>query len=204
MKSRMVHIVLCEGIVRRQGDAGQKRGNDEDSVRWLLHQRQSIQAKHFPDEPVKVPFSFDCNDDTLSGFALIAEPDEDAELAQPSAGAAQPRGGAQKGVSVSPAAFPDLGSEQIMATLQNPNFGLLAQVELEVTVELGRRQLPLADVLNLTTGSVIELEKLVGEPLAVYANGRLIAEGEAVVIDEQFGVRITALASTQQRAKAFL
>ena len=67
-----------------------------------------------------------------------------------------------------------------------------------------RRRLPLADVLHLTTGSVIELENLVGEPLEVYANGRLIAEGEAVVIDEQFGVRITRLASDRQRTKAFM
>ncbi|MDX1530351.1 MAG: FliM/FliN family flagellar motor switch protein, partial [Rhodothermales bacterium] len=59
---------------------------------------------------------------------------------------------------------------------------------------------------GLTTGSVVELEKLVGEPLEIYANGRLIAEGEAVVIDEQFGVRITALAAAERkkRGRAFL
>ena len=74
---------------------------------------------------------------------------------------------------------------------------------MEITVELGRRKLPLADLLNLTTGSIIELEKLVGEPLEVYANGRLIAEGEAVVIDEQFGVRITNLAA-RQRDRVFM
>jgi len=57
-------------------------------------------------------------------------------------------------------------------------------------------------VLRLTTGSIIELEKLVGEPLEIYANGRLIAEGEAVVIDEQFGVRITNLVTgNRQREK---
>jgi flagellar motor switch protein FliN/FliY len=72
---------------------------------------------------------------------------------------------------------------------------MLADVELDVTVELGRRRMPLADILRLTSGSVVELEKLVGEPLQVFANNRLIAEGEAVVIDDQFGVRITSLAS---------
>ncbi|NKN80648.1 flagellar motor switch protein FliN [Weissella cibaria] len=85
----------------------------------------------------------------------------------------------------------------------NHTFGLLADVELEVTVELGRRRLPLADILRLTNGSVIELEKLVGEPLDIYANGRFIPEGEAVVIDDQFGIRITSLASTRNRDKVF-
>lgn len=106
-------------------------------------------------------------------------------------------------VDISPAAFPELGTTSVPAG-DGGNFELLAEVELEVTVELGRRRIALADVLRLTTGSVIELEKLVGEPLEVYANGRLIAEGEAVVIDEQFGVRITNLVSSGKRAKAFI
>ncbi len=104
---------------------------------------------------------------------------------------------------IAPAAFPELGSTTPVSG-DGGNFELLAEVELEVTVELGRRRIPLADVLRLTTGSVIELEKLVGEPLEVYANGRLIAEGEAVVIDEQFGVRITNLVSSSKRTKAFI
>lgn len=107
-------------------------------------------------------------------------------------------------VEVSPAGFPDLGPESLNSgDGALPNFELMAEVQLEVSVELGRRSIPLADLLRLTTGSVIELEKLVGEPLEVYANGRLIAEGEAVVIDEQFGIRITRLASVKQRARAF-
>ena len=67
---------------------------------------------------------------------------------------------------------------------------LLGDVELEVTVELGRCRLPLAEVARLGIGSVVELDALAGEPLVVYANGRRIATGEAVVVDGQFGVRI--------------
>lgn len=111
---------------------------------------------------------------------------------------------AKPSVEVQQAAFPDLGGESIGGDGSDTGFELLAEVELEVTVELGRRNIPLADVLRLTTGSVIELEKLVGEPLEVYANGRLIAEGEAVVMDEQFGIRITNLANGRPRAKAFV
>lgn len=84
------------------------------------------------------------------------------------------------------------------------NFDLLSDVEIELSVELGRRRMPLSDILRLTNGSIVELDKLAGEPLQIYANNRLIAEGEAVVIDDQFGVRITRLASAQNRAQALL
>lgn len=77
--------------------------------------------------------------------------------------------------------------------------GLLADVEVDVTVELGRRRLPINELLKLTRGSIIELEKLVGEPLEVYINDRLIADGEAVVIDEQFGIRISNIIPSAQR-----
>ena len=168
---------------------------------------------------LRVPFSMTVDDKTLSGFTLIpgsaeapAQPAPAAPaMASPPAAAAAggrpmgvPTAAPQQSVPVSPLAFPDLGAESFSGDGGNGHpFGLLAEVELEVTVELGRRRLPLADILRLTTGSVIELEKLVGEPLEVYANGRLIAEGEAVVIDEQFGIRITSLVTKRKRDKAF-
>jgi flagellar motor switch protein FliN len=113
----------------------------------------------------------------------------DPEAASPEA--ASPR--------VAPLSLPSVGTEQF-ATDTPGNLHVLRHVELEVSVELGRRRLPLADVLRLGAGSVVELEKLVGEPLLVYANGRLIAEGEAVVVDEQFGVRILRLAGAAEAA----
>lgn len=79
------------------------------------------------------------------------------------------------------------------------NLELLREVKIQVSVELGRRELPLGEVLHLVRGSVIELDKLAGEPISVYANGRTIAEGEVVVIDEHFGVRITNLISAKER-----
>ncbi len=79
------------------------------------------------------------------------------------------------------------------------NLELLREVKIQVSVELGRRELPLGEVLHLVRGSVIELDKLAGEPVSVYANGRTIAEGEVVVIDEHFGVRIINLISAKER-----
>ena len=138
----------------------------------------------------KIPFRLLIEDQVYSGAAFIAE----AAISSTEKPA--------ETVGVAPVDFPDLGREKEAAN-EPKNFDLLAEVELNVTVELGRRRIPLSEVLQLTTGSVIELEKLVGEPLEIFANGRLIAEGEAVVVDEQFGVRITNLASTNHRANAF-
>lgn len=76
---------------------------------------------------------------------------------------------------------------------------LLKDVKMDVSVELGRIELPLGKVLQLAKGSVIELEKLAGEPVDILVNGLCIAKGEVVVIDEHFGVRISSLVSTKQR-----
>jgi len=76
---------------------------------------------------------------------------------------------------------------------------LLKDVDLDVSVELGRIELPLGKVLELAKGSVIELEKLAGEPVDVMVNGNRIALGEVVVIDEHFGVRISSLVTTKKR-----
>ncbi|MEL7833598.1 flagellar motor switch protein FliN [Fodinibius sp. Rm-B-1B1-1] len=76
---------------------------------------------------------------------------------------------------------------------------LLKDVDLDVSVELGRIELPLGKVLELAKGSVIELEKLAGEPVDVLVNGNRIALGEVVVIDEHFGVRISSLVTTKKR-----
>lgn len=153
-----------------------------------------------------VAFHLELAGDTLKGTVLLPAPARQpaaAAAAGAPAPAPSPAETPSQGqpVPISPLNFPDLGKETLGEN--NHTFGLLADVELEVTVELGRRRLPLADILRLTNGSVIELEKLVGEPLDIYANGRFIAEGEAVVIDEQFGIRITSLASTRNRDKVF-
>jgi flagellar motor switch protein FliN/FliY len=66
-------------------------------------------------------------------------------------------------------------------------------VPLEVTVELGRTTMSIKDILALGVGSVIELDKTAGEPVDIYVNNKLIARGEVVVIDENFGVRITSV-----------
>jgi flagellar motor switch protein FliN len=79
------------------------------------------------------------------------------------------------------------------------NIELLMGVSLQVTVEIGRTRLAIRDVLSLTPGSIVELDKLAGEKVDVLVNGKPIAQGEVVVVDENFGVRITDVVSPQRR-----
>ena len=79
------------------------------------------------------------------------------------------------------------------------NLDLLLDVSLRVSVELGRTDLAIKDVLALGPGSVVELDKLAGEPVDILVNDRLIAKGEVVVVDENFGVRVTDIVSPQKR-----
>jgi flagellar motor switch protein FliN len=82
------------------------------------------------------------------------------------------------------------------------NIDLLLGVTLQVAVEIGRTTLPIRDVLALTPGSIIELDKLAGEKVDILINGRPIAQGEVVVVDENFGVRITDVVARQQRLQS--
>jgi flagellar motor switch protein FliN/FliY len=88
-------------------------------------------------------------------------------------------------------------TEELRAETQNLN--MLYDIPLQVTVELGRARRTVKDILRLTPGSVIELDKLAGEPVDIYVNNKMIAKGEVVVIDENFGVRVTEIASQKDR-----
>jgi flagellar motor switch protein FliN len=77
----------------------------------------------------------------------------------------------------------------------------LLDIPLLVSVELGRTKMLINDLLQLGQGSVIELEKLAGEPMEIYVNSRLIARGEVVVVNEKFGVRLTDVVSPSERIR---
>ena len=79
------------------------------------------------------------------------------------------------------------------------NLDMLLDIPLQVTVELGRTKRSVKEILELSPGSIIELDKLAGEPVDIHINNRLIAKGEVVVIDENFGVRVTDIISQSDR-----
>ena len=102
---------------------------------------------------------------------------------------------------VHPVQFMPLAPEAPMME-GNHGLDLLLDVTLEVSVELGRSHMNIREVLALRSGSLIELDKLAGEPVDVSVNGTLIARGEVVVVDEKFGVRITEVVSKAKRLGA--
>jgi flagellar motor switch protein FliN len=98
-----------------------------------------------------------------------------------------------------PAEFPsmDLGGGP---TTQNP-LDFILDIPLELSVRVGSTRMVIRDLLQLGQGSVIELEKLAGEPMEVLVNGKLVARGEAVVVNDRLGVRLTDVISPSERVK---
>lgn len=93
-------------------------------------------------------------------------------------------------------------AEQIAANISpNEKLALIEDIEVELSVEIGRTKLPIAQVLKLAQGSVVELDVLAGEPLNVYVNGTLVAQGEVVVVNDKFGIRLTDVISPSDRQK---
>ncbi len=104
-------------------------------------------------------------------------------------------------IQVRPVQFQNL--EQEFAAQGSGNISLLLDIYMQLTVELGRTRMQIKEILGLGEGSIIELEKLAGEPVDLLVNGKLIAKGEVVVIDENFGVRVTEIVSPHERIDAF-
>ena len=100
---------------------------------------------------------------------------------------------------VAAAAEPTKEPQAATGTEKPRNLDLILDIPLRVTVELGRTKMVVSDLLNLTQGSVVELNKLAGEPMEVLVNEKLIARGEAVVVNEKFGVRLTDIISPIER-----
>lgn len=102
-------------------------------------------------------------------------------------------------VTVQPVQFASFEDLDQVQGPQNQNLNILLDVKLQLTVELGKTELPIKKVLELTKGSIVTLNKAAGEPVELYANGKLIAYGEVVVIEDNFGLRITHITDPARR-----
>jgi flagellar motor switch protein FliN/FliY len=120
--------------------------------------------------------------------------DAPAGYQSPAAHAAPPG----RNINVQPVQFANFGGQAYEGP-DTTNLNLLLDIPLKVTVELGRTQKQIKDILELSQGSIIELDKLAGEPVDILVNNKLIAKGEVVVIDENFGVRVTDIVSQWDR-----
>lgn len=140
----------------------------------------SVEEPEIPDEIAEVP---DANEDKK----VDIEANEADEVEQT--------------VTVQPVKFTSFDDAGRTQGEINKNLDILMDIKLQLTVELGRTELPIKKVLELTRGSIIELEKVAGEPVELFANGKLVAHGEVVVIEDNFGLRITSITDPEDRLK---
>ncbi|MEB3298256.1 MAG: flagellar motor switch phosphatase FliY [Candidatus Sericytochromatia bacterium] len=160
---------------------------------------------HVPAPPLSGSRPDAAAQDLASTFGVPLGPSAPASQGFPQG---SPQGYPQQGApmreppAVHPAQFAPLtagmGSPQAPSSLD-----LILDVPLKVTVELGRTRMQIREVLDLANGSVVELDKLAGEPVDLLVNGKLIARGEVVVIDENFGIRVTDIVSQAERLSGF-
>jgi flagellar motor switch protein FliN/FliY len=115
-------------------------------------------------------------------------------MQQPPAGMQQPMYAMPPGdINIQPAQFQNFAPMQNLGGVAPENIDLIMDVPLEVTVELGRTSKSIKDILDFSPGTIIELDKLAGEPIDVLVNGKFVAKGEVVVIEESFGIRVTEI-----------
>ncbi|MEW6164213.1 MAG: flagellar motor switch protein FliN [Pseudomonadota bacterium] len=103
-------------------------------------------------------------------------------------------------VAATPATFEQFGGAKA-APNNNQGFELILDIPVHLTVELGRTKISIRNLLQLAHGSVVELDGLAGEPMDVLVNGTLIAQGEVVVVNDKFGIRLTDIITPQERMR---
>jgi flagellar motor switch protein FliN len=102
---------------------------------------------------------------------------------------------------VAPAAFANFGAAAPVLTGAGNDLNMILDIPVQLTVELGRTRIPIKHILQLAQGSVVELETLAGEPMDVLVNGYLIAQGEVVVVNDKFGIRLTDVVTPSERMR---
>lgn len=101
------------------------------------------------------------------------------------------------------AEFNELGNAERTEDSQDINLDVVLNVDVDLALEVGRTSISVRNLLQLNQGSVVELDRLAGEPLDVLINGTLIARGEVVVVNEKYGIRLTDVVSPAERIKRF-
>jgi flagellar motor switch protein FliN len=101
--------------------------------------------------------------------------------------------------TATPASFTKFGDD--VPAIAGNDINMILDIPVQLTVELGRTRIPIKHILQLAQGSVVELEALAGEPMDVLVNGYLIAQGEVVVVNEKFGIRLTDIVTPSERMR---
>jgi flagellar motor switch protein FliN/FliY len=146
----------------------------------------------------------DVNDDWASALEEQQNTDnaESADADWASAMEEQVGAGSEnQNVDAKPAHLENLEDEHNAPTVEDANMDVILDIPVTISLEIGRTNISIRNLLQLNQGSVVELDRLAGEPLDVLVNGTLIAHGEVVVVNEKFGMRLTDVISTAERIK---
>jgi flagellar motor switch protein FliN/FliY len=147
-------------------------------------------------------------DDDFASPAEGGGDDQDALAAEWAAALAESGGGGGGAVAdevqapteqVAPASFSAFAPTSLPSTANDIN--MILDIPVQLTVELGRTRIPIKNILQLAQGSVVELDALAGEPMDVLVNGYLIAQGEVVVVNDKFGIRLTDIVTPSERMR---
>ena len=141
-------------------------------------------------------------------MTLPADPSEDRAAADWAAARSESAAGrelasevAAPAESVAPAAFTNFAASGTAPTGAGNDINMILDIPVQITVVLGRTRIPIKNILQLAQGSVVELETLAGEPMDVLVNGYLIAQGEVVVVNDKFGIRLTDIVTPSERMR---
>ncbi len=181
------------------GSGGQPPGNDTQTGHSEdYHASEQVTARQPVHEPVQGHAAPDQQTAQQPSVQNVQQPPVQPHYQQPPQSV--PGYGAipDRSVNVQPAQFASLSASSSMHS-DDVNLNLLLDIPLKVTVELGRTKMLIKEILELSQGSIIELDKLAGEPVDILVNNKLIAKGEVVVIDENFGVRVMDIVNQWDR-----
>lgn len=143
------------------------------------------------------------DDDLIDEDGAISEDDWAAAMAEqttPPAADTASSSAAASGSTPSAAVFPSFGGGENAPGLMN-ELDMILDIPVQITVELGRTKITIKNLLQLAHGSVVELDAMAGEPMDVLVNGTLIAQGEVVVVNDKFGIRLTDIVNPSERMR---
>ncbi|WP_291991010.1 flagellar motor switch protein FliN [Candidatus Accumulibacter sp. ACC007] len=134
--------------------------------------------------------------DADAGAADDSTADDDWAAAMAEQAQADPTPASAKAANI----FPSFDEPGNKASLMN-ELDMILDIPVQIAVELGRTKITIKNLLQLAHGSVVELDAMAGEPMSVYVNGTLIAQGEVVVVNDKFGIRLTDIVTPSERAR---
>ena len=143
----------------------------------------------------------DPNEAIADAWAAALEEQKESEQAAPAWASQTASAGTRGAAGQAQPLYPEDFSAAQSAPTSEVNLNMVLDVPVTIAMEIGRTRIPIRNLLQLNQGSVVELDRLAGEPLDVLVNGTLIAHGEVVVVNEKFGIRLTDVISPSERVR---